>query len=375
MSSTNTTGNTNASSSSASNGWLDPNALYQVFSQSNLVIILWFLAIYFIVYILLTIYRGGDSAGKSSIARWVDIVALLCLLAYLTSTYFSKTDAEKQKILSDIYANLKSYMDTPLSLISIGFFILTLYIMIYILGIPMDAGKPITISIIENIAWITFLLVVIATFLRYVAGVSLSGLMDNITDYLQSRAASASVVKGNVAVSGNTVAGNASAASASVTLDINEVFNVGNNMYTYDDAQSVCKSFGAQLATYDQVESAYNKGAEWCNYGWSEGQAAYFPTQKDTWQQLQKSDSTKNSCGRPGVNGGFIDNPNVRFGVNCYGKKPKPKAGDLAALANGKNIPKSPEDIILDKKVQFWKDNADKLLQINSYNGKKWSEY
>jgi hypothetical protein len=146
-------------------------------------------------------------------------------------------------------------------------------------------------------------------------------------------------------------------------------------MYTYDDAQSVCASFGARLATYDDIEAAYDKGAEWCNYGWSEGQAAYFPTQKETWNRLQKSESTKHSCGRPGINGGFIDNPNVRFGVNCYGKKPKPKAGDLAAMKNGSNIPKTPEDMLLDKKIQFWKDNGDKLFKINSYNNKKWSMY
>lgn len=371
--STNTNGNTQTYSSSSSNGF-DANAVYQVFTQSNIVIILWFLAVYFVVYILLTIFRGNAS-GKSNITRWVDIVALLCLLVYLGSTFFTKSDAEKQQVVSDIYRAIKSYMDSPISLISIGFFILTLYIMIYILGIPMDQGKPITISLIENGAWLLFVLVVISTFLQYVAGVSLSSLMDSVKKYLQERAALATSITGNVAVSGNTVTGNATTASSSASLDVNEVFNIGNNMYTFDDAQSVCQSFGARLATYDEVESAYTKGAEWCNYGWSDGQAAYFPTQKSTWQELQKSESTKHSCGRPGVNGGYIANPNVRFGVNCYGKKPKPKPADLAALSSGKNIPKTPEDVLLDRKVQFWKDNGDKLFTINSYNGKKWSMY
>lgn len=380
MSTTNT-GNTQASSSGTSNAWIDPDAIYQVFSQSNLVIIAWFLAVYFVVYMLLTIFRGGSPAGKNTTSRWVDIMALLFMLVYLTSTYFGKTEDEKQQIVSDAYSKLKSYMDTPMALISVGFFILTLYIIIYILAIPMDDGKPITISIIENAAWLLFLLVIISTFLKYVAGVSLTSMMDNTAKFFQDRAAlataSSAQVTGNVKVSGNTVAtgGNANAASNSVNLEVNEVFNIGNNMYTYDDAQSVCKSFGARLATYDEVETAYTKGAEWCNYGWSDGQAAYFPTQKDTWTELQKSESTKHSCGRPGVNGGFIDNPDVRFGVNCYGKKPMPSPADLKAIADGNNIQKSQEDIILDKKVKFWKDNRDKLLQINSYNNKKWSMY
>ena len=29
----------------------------------------------------------------------------------------------------------------------------------------------------------------------------------------------------------------------------------------------------------------------------------------------------KKSCGRPGLNGGYFDNPNLKFGVNCYGVK------------------------------------------------------
>ena len=345
---------------------LTTNAIFQIFSQSNVVIILWFLAVYFVVYILLGIFRGTDSI-KPSLSRWIDIVSLLCLLAYLATTFFGKSEEDKSKMISDLYQGFERYANNPISLISVGFFILTLYIVIYILELPMDSvGKPITISIIENGAWLFFVIILIATFLRYIAGISLTGLMDDIGNYLQSRADAGSKPSGgNTAASGNTSA---------KTVVFDEVFNIGNNMYTYDDAQSVCKSLGARLATYDDIENAYNKGGEWCNYGWSEGQAAYFPTQKNTWNNLQKSESTKNSCGRPGINGGFIDNPNVRFGVNCYGKKPQPKPSDLASMGE-KPIPKSPEDILLDNKVQFWKMNGHKLFQINGYNNSKWSMY
>ena len=44
------------------------------------------------------------------------------------------------------------------------------------------------------------------------------------------------------------------------------------NKYTFTEADGLCKAFGARLANYDEVESAYNKGGEWCSYGWSEGQ-------------------------------------------------------------------------------------------------------
>ena len=28
-------------------------------------------------------------------------------------------------------------------------------------------------------------------------------------------------------------------------------------------------------------------------------------------------------CGKPGLNGGYFSNPQLKFGVNCYGVKPK----------------------------------------------------
>ena len=127
------------------------------------------------------------------------------------------------------------------------------------------------------------------------------------------------------------------------------------------------------MATYDDMEKAYNGGAEWCNYGWSEGQMAFFPTQKATWSELQKTEKHKNNCGRPGINGGYMANPNIKFGVNCFGKKPKASDSDLARL-NMAN-PLTPEDLETSAKIKYWKDNADKMLVLNSYDRKKWSAY
>ena len=369
-------GNVNASST---NSQINLDTVFQVFTQSNVVIILWFLAIYFVVYLLLNIFRGRADAN-SSVSRWVDIVSLLCLFVYFTATYFTKTEAEKKQIITDIYTSAKSYMNNPLSLISVGFFILTLYIIVYILAIPMDANKPIVIGLIENSAWLFFVVILIATFLNFTTNFSLTGLLDDATNALQKRAnqLTTHTVNGTVNVDKTTNGnGNSSSSSSSVSSAgaQDEVFNVSNNMYTYDDAQTVCASMGTRLATYDEVEAAYNNGAEWCNYGWSDGQAAYFPTQKATWSKLQKSSTMKNSCGRPGVNGGFIDNPDARFGVNCFGKKPKPKKSDLDNLGTGKLLPKTPEDSVMEQKIKFWQANADKLIQINSYNNNKWSAY
>ena len=153
----------------------------------------------------------------------------------------------------------------------------------------------------------------------------------------------------------------------------NEVFNIGNNIYNYDDAQMVCTAHGARLATYDEIEDAYNNGGEWCNYGWSDGQMIFFPTQKSTWDQLQKNTKQKNKCGRPGVNGGYMENPQLRFGVNCYGKRPDPKPEELARMNT--TPPKTQEEKEFENKINFWKENADKLLQINGFNNNNWSQF
>jgi len=93
-----------------------------------------------------------------------------------------------------------------------------------------------------------------------------------------------------------------------------EVFHISQNQFTYDEAPAVCAAFGSQLATLEQVIEAYNSGAEWCGYGWTAGGMALYPTQKRTWEELQREvdPGKRTACGRPGVNGGYFD-PTLKF--------------------------------------------------------------
>ena len=165
-----------------------------------------------------------------------------------------------------------------------------------------------------------------------------------------------------------------------VTLPKEEVFHISNNLYSFDDAKNICKMFDSKLATYDQIEIAYNGGAEWKSYGWSEGQHIYFPTQKDTWEKLQKLSPEKpnNDRGRPGINGGFLPNKNIFFGVNCFGVKPSATDLDLNRLKHSNTEPIQPktiQDKIIDAKVKYWKENKDSMLIVDSFNKKQWSQY
>lgn len=151
-----------------------------------------------------------------------------------------------------------------------------------------------------------------------------------------------------------------------------EVYNIPDNRYAYEDAKAICMSYGGNLATYNQVEETYNKGGEWCNYGWSDDQMALFPTQQKTWDKLQTIEGHKNDCGRPGVNGGRIDNPNAKFGVNCYGYKPIITSAEQNAMQNTPIYPTSMKDIELQKKLDYWKKRVPEIL-LSPFNHNSWS--
>jgi hypothetical protein len=150
-----------------------------------------------------------------------------------------------------------------------------------------------------------------------------------------------------------------------------EVYSVSKNTFTYYDAEPLCKALGAELATYDQVKSSWERGADWCNYGWVKGQMAVYPTQKETWDKLQKGpEDQRLACGNPGLNGGFFDNPEMKFGVTCYGPKPSQSSHDSTTTAQG--VPRSPGELEFDKKVAQFRSESD-TVGVLPFNGSKWS--
>jgi hypothetical protein len=153
------------------------------------------------------------------------------------------------------------------------------------------------------------------------------------------------------------------------SLEQKEVFNVGGNEFTYDEAAAVCAAYDADLATYDQVNDAYNKGAEWCGYGWTQGGMALFPTQEATWNLLQQEadQSKRTSCGRPGINGGYF-NPQNKFGVNCYGVKPGSKGQKFPLPVPGTDSGE------FNKMVDKFKGMISQF-SVSAFNRDGWSEW
>jgi hypothetical protein len=351
-------------------------------TKTNLVLILTFLGIYFIIYFVVgKFFNKGESPNSFnlSLSRSLDILffGLLTIIAY--TTYQSYEQAPDRSIFGEMITSFTGFVNKPSSAFIIGMFIIIFYLVNYLFRIPMETDtKPFFISIIETMAWVILVIILFIDFFKYVLKISLYDLFPSLN----------STEKEVTAVENpDTNVPKLEKCETEPKDDPeSEVFNISNNKYTYDDAQAICKSYDASLATYDQIERAYNNGAEWCNYGWSDGQMILFPTQKKTWNKLQKLDekrscnsktpSHKNDCGRPGINGGYIANPYVKFGVNCFGKKPEPSDADTLRMNANQNqtYPKTAKDIQFEKKVNYWKDNADKFLHINSYNTTAWNK-
>lgn len=361
MSTPDTTTTQNSKNDSTENMQSLPvNIFDQLFTKSNIIIIVWFIGFYIVVSLIMGLTSTNYSLSNNRIVivtRMLDFVVLIGTVIAIIVTYFYKTEEEKEQIVENLYSQFSDSIDQPITLVVVGGFLFVLYMFVMLLGIPMDQNKPVTLGLLENFAWIYLSVLIITLFLKYVLQISIRDFLNNIFDNTWNKEDDLT-----------------STDNKSTTNE--EVFNIANNIYTYDDAQAVCKSFNGRLATYDEVEKAYNDGGEWCNYGWSDNQSIYFPTQKKTWDNLQKTTNNKNDCGRPGINGGFIANPYTRFGVNCYGVKPKPSEKELQYMNTSKTkiMPKTPEEIISNLKVEFFKKHKDDFLRLNAFNGSKWSD-
>ena len=312
------------------------------------------------------VYKSYNN-GINIMSVMVDLVLLILLVCTVTYFYVSST-LQKEDLFVKMMEWIEKLFDNPNSLFIILIAVLSFYIVIFIIGIPMSSeSKPITIRMIESIIWIILLFSFMNEGIKFLFDIKLADIcikqIYNVWNDFHPKAEKLKIDESTID-------------QEKEDINHDEVFNIANNSYTYQDAQAICKSFDSRLATYDEIEHSYKNGGEWCTYGWSDSQMILFPTQKKTWNELQKSSTDKNSCGRPGVNGGYINNPLQKFGVNCYGKKPNAKKEEEMKLLtkSGPNLPKTKEDHIFEEKVNFWRENADKMITVNSFNSSKWNE-
>ena len=129
--------------------------------------------------------------------------------------------------------------------------------------------------------------------------------------------------------------------------------------YDYPTSKAICKAYNGKLANVHQMKDAHQKGAEWCDYGWSEDSMVLYPTQEKSWQRYQETDQ-HDRCGIPGINGGYNKRTGQKLGVNCFGPKPHGK------------MPETPYPVEkVDERTAYWKSQS---LNISPFNYNSWSE-
>ena len=314
-----------------------------------------FLATYFIIYAIVNMIFGEDDHNTK--ASFVDVIFLVLFVVACFAYYYSLDSKHQDSFWADLKESTRKYLKNAYSVLEIIGFLVVFKLGIFLFGIPTEPGmKPWSVAFLESKAYLFLTILLIIQFFKYVLKVDIVNVLFGMESLFKPEDVKVAI---------------APAAPA------DEVFNVSNNLYTYEDAKAVCRAMGSRMATYDEIEASYMGGAEWTSYGWSEGQHAYFPTQKATWAKLQEMKGHEHDLGRPGVNGGYFANPNVRLGVNCYGVRPPITDADRALMDAKKNrvVPKTREEQELDMKVDFWKANKDKLLVLSGFNEDKWSKY
>lgn len=340
------------------------NMLDSVFNQNNLIFVGWFVGVYLVVYLGLGIFykkKGEESSFKKNAKKIVDFLFVILLVFMLITFFYLLSKDEQNQYTEDIYNTIIAYLDNPYSLLPIIAILIAFYVVIYLFRIPLDENKPFSVSFIEGLLWITLVIIVLVQFFKQVFNLSLLDFVNEMKETTQEINEETSEIENQV----------------QEVVSQDEVFHVNNNKYTYDDAKAICKSYNAELATYQQVENSYKNGGEWCGYGWSQDQMALFPTQQSTYDKLKENGpEVQHNCGRPGINGGYITNPYIKFGVNCFGKKPDASDSDMARLtANEDALPQTAEQRELQAKINYWKENAAELLQLSSFNKDKWSRH
>ena len=260
----------------------------------------------------------------------------------------------------------------PVVLLVVTVIIIAYYALFATLGVAkgqaaseaaMQAGKGIVFM--EVLLWGVFVLLVLINGMTYIFNIDITASIRNLFS---------ATPEIDIIVDPDDLAGDSTDPITTVPEIklTKQVFHVPGNKYGYEDGKAICKAYGGRLATWKELDNSFKKGADWCSFGWSDGQMALYPTQYDKWARLQKIEGHEHDCGRPGINGGYIANPNVRFGVNCYGYKPKITQEEAEAMKLAPLYPSTRRERAFDKRVDYWRDNLSQI-EVAPFNHNNWS--
>lgn len=266
---------------------------------------------------------------------------------------------------NDIQAN-------PIVLIVLTVVLIAYYTLFATLGVASGSGSASAgetagkgLVFMEVLLWGVFVLLLLMNAMTYMFNIDITASIKNLFS---------ATPEIDLIVDPDDLAGDSTDKLSTVPelMFAKQVFHIPGNEYDYENAKAICRAYDGRLATVKEVQTAYDKGADWCSFGWSDGQMALYPTQYDKWAYLQKVEGHEHDCGRPGVNGGYIANPDVRFGINCYGYKPKITQEEAETMEITPLYPPTRRELAFDKKVEYWRDNLSNI-EVAPFNHNNWS--
>jgi hypothetical protein len=246
----------------------------------------------------------------------------------------------------------------PMLLIGVIALIIIYYNIFSSLGNNEDGSGSVLKVLVETILWLLFIVLLLLNGVSYIFGIDL---IKTLTVLFKS-----DMDRGDFDESDDEE-------DNGIKLVLKEqVFHLPENKYNYNDAKAVCNAYGARLATFDEISNAYDKGADWCTYGWSEDQMALFPTQKEKWERLQKKQGHEQDCGHPGLNGGYIYDSSMNYGANCYGPKPSITKQEADAMREKPFFNKNKKELKFEDRVKYWRNKISQIT-LAPFNHDNWS--
>jgi hypothetical protein len=261
-------------------------------------------------------------------------------------------------IVQDFYSGVNKIGSNPIILVILISIILVYYIIFAFLGKGnVDSSSRGGFIFIEALLWGLFVILILVNGLIYFFDINIITEIKNLFSNEPEVEIKSIIDKSK---------------ENDISFNQKEVYHVPGNRFTYHDAKAVCKAFNADIASFEQIENAQKNGASWCSYGWANGQLALFPTSKKQFDKLGKKEGNHQyDCGLPGINGGYISNPYVKLGSNCYGIKPKESLLEKQYLNEDNGLPKTKKEIVFDERVKFWKNRLGNILLL-PFNNDNW---
>lgn len=246
----------------------------------------------------------------------------------------------------------------PLLLLGVIALIIIYYYIFSSLGNNDDGSSSAFKVFVETVLWLLFIVLLLLNGVSYIFGIDL---LKTINASFGGEKDGEDLAEGDLLDDDKIKV---------VLMD--QVFNLSDKKYNYKDAQAVCQAYDARLATFDEMNTAFDKGADWCTASWSNDQMALYPTQKEKWEKLQKRPGHEKECGHPGVNGGYDKNVNALYGVNCYGPRPSIDKEEAERMRATPFFTKNQNELAFDSRVNYWRSKLNEITMA-PFNHDNWS--